>query len=536
MPVYTTYNCLGLDGGGYRDLDSVSIDDLNANDRAIVMDTNGEMLFFEFDAADSSTAENLTSRPYVVYPNDRTTIGCWKEQIYKPVGSTENLLTNSGFGVWSNSELAQGEDQGRQTGYEVGSALVTGTDADFSGAGNWSLGATWSITSGVLRASATTNNATLALSGLTVGKLYKVKINCDAYTGGTLSFGAIDNGETTWLGRLATITPVASEDLSVIWEATETNNKIRLDAETSLTADFDDADVHEVTPACLGADPLGPDGWYKTTTLDLHRQHNDGGTLTKDGSFYSCKMTKGADGAEWLAWPTGINSTDEFTQKFASRTATLGAWIKSSDGSGDNIRLCVREDSTYTYSSYHTGGGAWEWLEVTYTFTASPGTIYFIVDNAGDTDDVAYISQPMLIFGDYIGEGNYVQPPREWIFLEDTYWMLSFDGDDFSDVGSTTTINMEAETSGMIPKGAKGFVLTGSHSDSGGGSNLYFYLYGSDTDWYAFASFTQVTANALNAFTAVINTDDGDIGYQVNASGSPSMSIYMMVTAVLVSS
>ena len=46
--------------------------------------------------------------------------------------------------------------------------------------------------------------------------------------------------------------------------------------------------MHEVTPGCVGASGVGPDGHSQDSTLDTWRQHDDS-TYTKGGSFYSLK-------------------------------------------------------------------------------------------------------------------------------------------------------------------------------------------------------------------------------------------------------
>lgn len=536
---YTTYNAIALIGGATRALDSFSVAKLNDGDRAVVMDSSDNLLLFKFDD-DSTLAENVIVHPYRVRPDDYSDEGqgVWLEQISPLVTNQVNLLTNSGFGVWSNSALAQGADQGRQSGYEVGSALVTGTDADFSGAGNWVEGTNWNIVSGVMRASpAASSSVYLALSGLTVGKLYKFKINCDDYTSGTRTMGVKNAAGSTWIAILTT-TPVTGQDESVIWEATETNNRIYISG-GSLIADYDDADVHEVTPACFGVDGLGPDGWYKNDTLDLERQHNDGGTLTKDGSFYSLMSTPSAQDDFFYCF-TGRVLLVEHYQKFAGRTITLGAWVKSSTAS--DFRLSIADtswasrESAGHYSDYHTGGGAWEWLEVTHTCDASStDRMVPVFEHKNASPGVAHISQPMLIFGDYIGEGNYIQPLNEYIPFEAVKQLTSWGPMALSDVGATTAINLENESDGVIPQGVKSIHLLVIVQDEDATGGWYVSLYGYDVNTAVFVVDTLPAVDKYNSNNGIIPCDaNGDIGYRADASGGSTLDVIIRVYGVIV--
>jgi hypothetical protein len=82
----------------------------------------------------------------------------------------------------------------------------------------------------------------------------------------------------------------------------------------------------------------------------------------------------------------------------------------------------------------------------------------FVSVNFEETGKTGYASQPMLVFGSSIGEGNYSSPPGEWINLESN-----------PDVAPTSTplaaddkiLNLEALSNGKIPKGCKSIdVLT----------------------------------------------------------------------------
>jgi len=77
MP-YTTYNCDALTGGATRALDSYSVSVLTTGDRAFV-DATGETLRFKYNSA-GTAAENVSTHPYVVRPDDYSAGGNWEEQ------------------------------------------------------------------------------------------------------------------------------------------------------------------------------------------------------------------------------------------------------------------------------------------------------------------------------------------------------------------------------------------------------------------------------------------------------------------------
>lgn len=107
MATYTVYHCNALTGGADRALDSYTCVNLNADSRALVSDATHGFLYFKFNAS-STDAENVTTHPFKVRPDDYATLGA---------------------GVWEETPptLAhvQGTDQGLDTG---GSNAVTAAD------------------------------------------------------------------------------------------------------------------------------------------------------------------------------------------------------------------------------------------------------------------------------------------------------------------------------------------------------------------------------------------------------------------------
>lgn len=79
----TTYNANALTGGTQRDLDYLSVSEIDNGDRAVVV-TGTLFYFFKYDST-ATDAENTTSHPFKVRPDDYATAGVWIEQELAPM-------------------------------------------------------------------------------------------------------------------------------------------------------------------------------------------------------------------------------------------------------------------------------------------------------------------------------------------------------------------------------------------------------------------------------------------------------------------
>jgi hypothetical protein len=213
------------------------------------------------------------------------------------------------------------------------------------------------------------------------------------------------------------------------------------------------------------------------------------------------------------------------------RVMTWGAWVKTDEAS--HVRL--RGVDGATLSSYHTGGDDWEWLEVTSTAGAGTAPLHLIwFVKSGET---AYIAQPMLVYGSSIGEGNYTRPQGEWVYMQRKH-LTGFSGDSFSDA-SNQTINLEAVSDGMIPKGAKAIMcrLQARDSDTATGTP-YVQLMGEDLNIPSLEADCQFAdaAGRDDVYSRVNGIvpckADGDINYYTLASGSSTLDVFISVYAV----
>jgi hypothetical protein len=455
-----------------------------------------------------------------------------------------NLLTNSGFGWWSNSELAQ-NTTGRQTDFEWGTAIRNDDpdDADKSGEytvadctivrtnvpGGGAGGDNYFYTIARNNPGAATQTVYVALAGLVIGHDYKfscyIKNGTDAYST-ACQIQALNNARTVTLNFTVLATEAAWADYSVIWRATETNNTIRfyldIDAadETMLV---DEIYVIEVTPGNVAADNLACDYWYKDTTLDVLRTPN--GTYTQNGSYHglTCKPSAADD---FIYYPNAtVRSSPYWYERFAGKQVVGGAWVWTATASHVFIQLIQSTTTDYSQASnasvYHTGGSVWEWLEVT-SFVATNSTEFsmaFVFDQAAG---VTYICQPVLTYGDRIGPGNYGPLPGETIYFEKAVASHQFHaGSGYSDTADTT-IYLGGSSNAVVPYTAKAVRIYVGVNDSGSaGTNCYLYI-GADisvNNEFIVSPYGRANDTVMRDVGWTSLTAGGNFKYAIEASG-----------------
>jgi hypothetical protein len=432
-----------------------------------------------------------------------------------------NLLGNSGFSIWSNG-----------TAENVGSDLAVNGNFQ-SGDSDWTKSVGWTIEdvgAGDYQLIATNTSTTTkqAYAGFVIGKLYKVVATCANYTDGSFVAYA-DTGIGSQFGNEVSSTAAST----LIFEATATSHFIGVSAFTA-GSDFKISSItlYEVTPGCVVANTLGPDGWMKTGSAaypDIWRQHYDA-TYTKAGSFYAVKMTVAAGTTGVLVWNPGqlateaANPDSSIVRKFVGQTVAFGAWLYATAAS--NVRLRIGEThmdfaTALASSAYHTGAAGWEWVEVTATFTEAmtKPAIGFEVA-AGAT---AYFSQPMLVYGSKIGQGNYQPIPGEVIWLEARSTLVNG-----SIATGATILNVEALSSGAIGKGAK--AVTGFIVGKNTAAEKYLKVCDSSSEYSYNPMYSQVAnVYAYNTFNIRTSTT-GDV--TLLAQDANWSSVLMRVTAV----
>lgn len=512
MPVYFDKKTL-LTGGTAAALDSINGDDCSDGDVTIVC-YGGKTYIYELDADSGATADGL----YTIAPTTNAGAKRWiLRHIHDDVPGV-NLLSNSGFGVWSNGVLAN-----------VGSAVVADDCAD-DGTADWTAsGAGSSIAFDTDHYELTTSGgaAQFYIEGaVTNGKLYRVTMEVkDGTSAGVVVTLQGHDGIATYTG--AQITTTASfVSHTFTWKANATvDGRCMIRVTTDLSGnniEIKNVTLYEVTPGCIAADALAPDGWYKDSTLDVYREHQ-GATYTQNGAYYGLRMVPSAV-SDYILFPNNYSSERWWYNRFKGRQVTFGAWVKTSTAS--HARLNISDGSNH-YSSYHTGGGDWEWITVTHTISSSATQFYVMVQLALASGDV-YVCQPMAVFGSSLPEGTYAPKPDEIIWTEQRIALTSLDNVSSKSDVSATTLYLAAESSGKIPNGCKAICVTARVNDSGSaGTDCYLLLRANSTQSDQCVISPAGLANdmiaKLNGWQAC--DYQGNIQYSIDATGSGTFDI-----------
>jgi hypothetical protein len=204
----------------------------------------------------------------------------------------------------------------------------------------------------------------------------------------------------------------------------------------------------------VAADILAMDGWTKGSGLDVWREHP--GSNTYQGSYYALKMNSSV-ATSGVHWPTLAQAQSAvFLDRFKGRTITFGAWVKTA--AADDFKLRVYDNGTNpdSYSDPNVASGNFQWLEVTHTVSTDVTDLRFILFDADTAVDI-YVSQPMLVFGSSIGEGNYSRPSGEIVNCEK---YIQTQNNAALAATDDKILNLEAMSSGKIPKGCKAVYMS----------------------------------------------------------------------------
>ena len=475
--------------------------------------TSGRIARFYSDSSDNTARELVSIHNDHASAVGATCLKILQDSTGKGISSTggiveeggtlkENLLPNSGFDVWSNSTLVEATGGAAPVLDGANSALTNNLvdNGGFDSATtDWSSGGTISSdsngkTGNGLKVLVGSGNATATQNvTVVVGKLYQFSVYSDA---GTTS------GRVTMENAFAydslDFTPASdfSTQHTFVFEAISTTCAIYLHVRGAGHVFYDSVTLYEVTPGCIGADNLAMEGYLKSTQTDVIRQHNDGGTLTHDGSFYALKVVGAATGEIVYNNIPDSGQDKSWIQRYAGRTCTIGMWAKTSTAS--LVRVGFYDSvNGHVRSSYHTGGGGWEWLEFTHTFAAAMTQMYVYLMAATGATGTAYLSQPILVFGSSIGEGNYTRPVGEVVKCEKAIGIF-----DNATVASDTDYNLESLSKGMIPKGTKALFMRGNQVPAAQGNYfgivcegfwqfLTYHPTGNATDWHSYINVEQ---------------------------------------------
>jgi hypothetical protein len=457
--------------------------------------------------------------------------------VFGKTAPPQNLLTNSSFGVWSNSGLAQGTT-GRQTDYEYGIAIRNDDCEDDETASYYKWHCTLAFTAdigngaggsnGYYTATQTDSDTSIVFYGTYIpGHDYKFTIHLKngtytisttdqirIYTSGIVSINP------TYLASCATW-----EDFSVIWRAVGTDDSVNLILALGAgqTIKIDNWHVTEVTPGCVAADFIGCDGWIKDSTLKILREPN--GTNVAPGAYYALKGIPSAVN-DYLYTPKYPDYTySNSYERYSGRQVVFGAWVLTSTAS--HIRLRLYNGATLISGNFHTGGGTYEWLEVTYFISPTATSVYFYIDCV-QSSGIFYVSQPIVTYGDRIGPGRYSRPADEIVYLEQDIPSHYFDGK-VSNSTVARTGYIGGDSSAKIPYGAKALGIRIFGNDSGsaaGAANMIFGSDISDTIAECIVSLHGLANDTIGRNTCFAPcNENGDLEYSITATGAGTFDI-----------
>lgn len=200
----------------------------------------------------------------------------------------------------------------------------------------------------------------------------------------------------------------------------------------------------------------GPDGWSKTTALDLWIE--DGTVNLQTGSTRVVGLRKDGSGQETFRF---VFSAGDLVQYRGKRIA-FGMWVyqKIRGGSG-TYRLYIN-DGTLNYSASGAAVASWRWLQVTREVATGATTLEIGISLDGATGDVYFVTQPCAVVAHNIPSEYYMQIPRELLIpvvgLTPVPWnngVITFPAG--ADAGSTYSFIFDPyqETNGIIAPDVK---------------------------------------------------------------------------------
>lgn len=386
----------------------------------------------------------------------------------------ENLLSNSGLGVWGDADGL----------YECSDNLFEdGTfDSDIS---NWTDTSTstnyisWTSTQGVdsgggllfnlVDAGYVCNAVPDNLDFLRIGILYKLKFTV------TVNDDTTNNDVRVYANGVVVHEDGTLGEMEVLFVPSTLTDTIifQLEGPTVGTAVIDNVEIYEVGPGSETLDThWAISGWHKTLEAKVYRCYL-GETEAPKTSYY-VKMLADASVDTQVGSPHGLNRAyhKEWMDKVKGRTITFGAWLWCD--TVDQFRIVINHHKISTdslvreYSNYHPGDSSWHWLEVSNTIPEED-IDYLHVDfilSSGTAE--ARGACPMLIYGDYIGEGNWAK--KSYDSIPKTYITSNkFNGVFSSESGK---FNIQVDTEGKLPYNIDTLGLRGLAYDSGSASSI----------------------------------------------------------------
>jgi hypothetical protein len=142
-------------------------------------------------------------------------------------------------------------------------------------------------------------------------------------------------------------------------------------------------------------DSAAPTGWTLAGTGAAAARAGTGlGDTTRKVGDFCAKLTYGS---ATLTLSQDVLPTAAFSRVDYLRGTTVGfgAWVKSAVA--NQARIYVTDGVTTTYSSYHTGAAAFEWLSLTHVISGSGTKLTVGISVESSAGNPAYFSGPTLL-------------------------------------------------------------------------------------------------------------------------------------------
>lgn len=293
----------------------------------------------------------------------------------------------------------------------------------------------------------------------------------------------------------------------------------------SGTVSIDNVEIYESGPGNESAGTRDTaSAWTINLTAKSYREYL--APTEKPKTTYCMRMVPDAtDGVELTFRGDDL---PRWLHKLRGRSVAYGAWLWCD--TADSIRLQIRhrvDTDVFTSSAWHPGDSEWHWLELTNTFPEDFLEIAWIKVDVVPGSAVVRFACPMLIYGDYIGEGNYIPKQGDVINLDNRRSSEWFDGNIFGGEG-WEELNIQVDSLGAIPENVAAVEVYSAIRDAGSLAvdenhliltSNYAATYGYINDIAGKAN------NAYNAMTSWLEAETDIIYWYARGSGGATLDI-----------
>lgn len=207
---------------------------------------------------------------------------------------------------------------------------------------------------------------------------------------------------------------------------------------------------------------------------------------------------------------------------------TYGCWVKATVAS--RARIAIYDGATFTGSSFHTGGGGWEWLSVTALVGAAASMLRLDMRiDSGNTSGT--FSGPALVLGDTISATPHPENANLFVFpannqLLPAIWMMqdfpngiAAAPDGFTLVGSGATCYATMDNSPKIAWRAAGVTRVGNdcYLEYTVGSDVLSDVIGTTI---SFGCWARATVASRGYISIAITASDGSTVYVAGTSSA----------------